>query len=88
MLDNKPNQPSKVGTKNWIEINDESRGTYNTNSQFKFKTSMLKSGLCNCSDAYIAVKGTATVPNTGTAAASNDRNKEVVSKIVDHSLIA
>ena len=47
-----------------------------------------KAGLCNYSDAYIAVKGTVTVLNTGTAAASNDRNKEVVSKIVDHSLIA
>ena len=88
MLDNKSNQPSKVGTKNWVEINDESRGTYNTNSQFKFKTSALKAGLCNYSDAYIAVKGTVTVLNTGTAAASNDRNKEVVSKIVHHSLIA
>ena len=29
LLDNAPNQPSKVKTKNWIEIKDESRGTYN-----------------------------------------------------------
>ena len=28
--------------KNWVEINDESRGTYNVNSQIKFKTTMLK----------------------------------------------
>ena len=43
LLDNTPNQPSKYGTQKWIEINDESRRTYNTNSQIKFKTMMLKS---------------------------------------------
>ena len=43
--DNKSNQPSKFRTKNWVEINDESRGTYNVNSQIKFKTTMLKSSL-------------------------------------------
>ena len=37
------NKPSKFRTKNWVEINDESRGTYNVNSQIKFKTTMLKS---------------------------------------------
>ena len=37
-----PNQSSKFRTKNWIEISDESRGTYNTHSQTKFKTAMLK----------------------------------------------
>ena len=26
------NQPSKFKTRNWVEINDESRGTYNVNS--------------------------------------------------------
>ena len=40
---------------------------------------MLKSILCNYSDAYI-VKGTITILNTGRAAASNNRNKEVVFK--------
>ena len=37
------NQPSKLKTKNWVEVNDESRGTYHVNSQIKFKTTMLKS---------------------------------------------
>ena len=45
LLDNTPNQPSKFRTKNWFEINDDARGMYNTNSQIKFKTSMLKSNL-------------------------------------------
>ena len=40
-LGNAPNQPSKF-EKNWAEINDDARGTYNTNSQTRFKTSMLK----------------------------------------------
>ena len=73
LFGNKPNQPTKFRTKNWIEINDESRGMFNTNSQIKFKTSMLRSSLCNYSDAYILVSGTITVPNTGIAANSNIR---------------
>ena len=53
LLDNTPNQPTKFRTKNWVEINDDARVTYNTNSKIKFKTSMLKSSLCDYSDAYM-----------------------------------
>ena len=45
--DNASNQSSKFRTRNWIEINYESRGAYNVNSQIKFKTTMLKSSLCD-----------------------------------------
>ena len=41
LLDNTPNEPTKFRTKNWVEINDESRRTCKTNSQIRFKTSML-----------------------------------------------
>ena len=75
MLDNTPNQPFKFKAESWVEINDDARGTYNTNSQIKFEDLMLQLSLCDYSDAYIAVKGTITVPNTGTAAAPNNRNK-------------
>ena len=51
LLDNTSNQPSKSRTKNWVEINDESRGTYNANTQIKLKTKMLNSSLCDYSDA-------------------------------------
>ena len=51
LIDDTPNQPSKFGTRNWVEINDESRGAYNVNSQIKFKTAILKSRLCDYSDA-------------------------------------
>ena len=33
LIDNTPNQLYKFRTKNWIEINDQSRGKYNTNSE-------------------------------------------------------
>ena len=81
--DNKSNQPSKFRTKNWVEINDESRGTYNVNSQIKFKTMMLKSSLYDCSDAYILVKGTITIAGAGDDAAArqaDERDKGVVFK--------
>ena len=75
------NQPSKFKTRNWVEINDESRGAYNVNSQIKFKTTMLKSSLCDYSDAYILVKGTISVNNTAAqVAAANNTNKKVIFK--------
>ena len=75
-------EPSKFKTKNWVEINDESRGTYNVNQMsIKFKTTMLKSSLCDYSDAYIFAKGTTTVNNTAAAdAAANNTNKKVIFK--------
>ena len=51
----------------WVEVNNESRGTYNVNSQIKFKTSMLRSSLYDYSYAYMLVSATITVPNTATA---------------------
>ena len=67
LLDNASNQPSKFRTKNWVEINDESRGGYTTGSDIKFKTAMLRSSLCDYADAYILVKGTITITGTGDA---------------------
>ena len=64
-FNNTPNQPTKFGTKTWIKTNDELRGTYNTNSQSKCKTSMLRSILCDYSGAYINVSGTSTVTEAG-----------------------
>ena len=81
LIDDSSNQPSKFRTRNWVEINDESRGAYNVNSHIKFKTTMLKSSLCDYSDAYILVKGTISVTNTTAAGvAANNINKEVIFK--------
>ena len=78
LLDNTPNRPTKFSTKNWVEIDDESRGTYNTNSQIKFKISMLRSSLCDYSDAYMLVSGTITV--AALTAGRGNNNMQVVFK--------
>ena len=78
MLDNTLNQPSKFRTKNWVKINDGSRGTYNINSQIEFKTLMLKPSLWDYSDASIFVKGTISVAAAPPPAVnSNNNDKEV-----------
>ena len=81
LIDDASNQPSKFKTKNWVEINDESRRAYNVNSQTKFKTTMLKSSLCDYSDAYVLVKGIVTVNITAAANAdANNTNKKIIFK--------
>ena len=67
-----------------IEINDESRETYDTNSQIKFKTTMLKSIPCDNSEAYVLVMETITVAITAfTDNEANNVNKKVVFKNCD-----
>ena len=81
LIDDASNQPSKFRARNLVEINDESRGAYNVYSQIKFKTTMLKSSLCDYSDAYVLVKGTISVNNTAAqGAGANNINKEVIFK--------
>ena len=50
-------------TKKWIEVQSQSGSTYNTSKPIRFKTSMLRSDLCDYSDAYVWVKGRITVTN-------------------------
>ena len=79
-LDNASNQPSKFRTTNWVEINDESRGTY-TSNEIRFKTTMVRSNLCDYVDAYILVKGTITIAVAGDDDAVkrlDERNKGVI----------
>ena len=66
LLDNEvtSNQLPKFRTRNCVEINDDSRGTY-TDADIKFKITMLKSDLCDYADAYIFVKGTITITRDG-----------------------
>ena len=51
----------KFVTEKWIEVYDKSGGNYDVNKEIIIKTSMLRSELCDFSDAYIVVKGTITV---------------------------
>ena len=81
MLNGESNKLSKFRTRNWVEINDEARGTYSPNKQIKFKTSMLRSSLCDYTDAYILVKGNIIVNNTAAADVdANNTNKKVIFK--------
>ena len=85
MLANALDQPSKFREKDCVGINDGSCGTYNSNNQIRFKSWMLESGLCDCSDAYILLCGTTTItggPNDAAEAnkKTGERNKEVIFK--------
>ena len=64
-----------------VEINDESRETYNVNSQIKFKITMLKSSLCDHSDACILAKEKITGAGDDAAARhADERDKGVAFK--------
>ena len=77
LLNDESSKPSKFRTKNWVEINDDVRGVYSPFKQIRFKTSMLRSSLCDYSDAYILAKGNITVNNaTAAGAAANNTNKK------------
>ena len=72
MFDNKVRQPSKLRTKNWIEINDDSRGTYSTIGKF----TALKSNFHAYSDAYRHVTGNMSVTNTAVARSDVNNNSK------------
>ena len=61
LLSNIPEKVSTFATKKWIDVPNQSGGSYNINKQIRFKISILQSDLCDYSDAYIAIKGTITV---------------------------
>ena len=64
LLGTESNQPSKFRTRNWVEINDESRGAC-TSNDVKLKTTMLRSNLCDYADACILAKGSITIRGAG-----------------------
>ena len=63
LLDRTPDSVPRFVTKKWIEVHDQS-GTeedrYKTSKQIRFRTSMLRSDLCDYSDAYTVIKGDIT----------------------------
>ena len=60
LLDSESEQLSKFVTRKCVTVNSLF-DTYNENKSIRFKTPMLRSNLCDYSDAYILVKGTITV---------------------------
>ena len=82
MLESTSDNLSKFKTRNWIEINNESKGNY-TNSEIRFNTTMLRSDLCDYADSYILVKGTITITAAGAnadAERADERDKGVTFK--------
>ena len=63
LLNNTSNELSKFRTGNWVQINGDGLATYNTNSQARFKSTMLKSSPVNVnfnkeySDKYLKISG-------------------------------
>ena len=70
---------SKFVTREYVRVNSLSN-TYNEKRSIRFKTPMLRSGLCDYSDAYILVKGTITV----TAPGVNNNTNNIRDKKIDH----
>ena len=64
LLGNAPDKVPRFITKKWIEVHDQSSNAenrYKPGNQIKLKKPMLRSDLCDYSDAYFIVEGTATV---------------------------
>ena len=81
--DNESEKLSKFVTREYVKVNSLSN-TYNENKSIRFKTPMLRSNLCDCSDAYILVKCTITVTAPGVNNNANNiidkRNRPVILK--------
>ena len=64
LLDTTSDNVPRFITKKWVEVHDQSGNAedrYKPSKQTKFKTSMLRSDLCDFSDAYFVVEGTITL---------------------------
>ena len=81
--DNESEKLSKFVTREYVRVNSLSN-MYNKNKSIRFKTPMLRSNLCDYSDAYILVKGTITVTAPGVNNNANNirdkRNRTVILK--------
>ena len=64
-------------TRKWIKVNNLSSGQYSLNKNIRFKTSMLRSDLCDNSDAYVIVKRRITVEGDND---DKTRNKKLTFK--------
>ena len=81
--DDENEQLSKFVTKEYFRV-DSLSNTYNENKSIRFKTPMLRSNLCDYSDAYILVKGKITVAAPGADNGANNirdkRNRPLILK--------
>ena len=78
LLGTTPNEMPRFITKKWVEVHDQSgdaNDRYKPNKPIRFKTSMLRSDLCDFSDAYIVVKGDITLTKTNGRGIIDIRNR-------------
>ena len=71
---------SKFVTRKWIEENDLPGNQYTVRKNIRFKTPMLRSDLCDYSDAYIVVKEEVSVKDNTNNNKIETRNKKLVFK--------
>ena len=67
LLDATSDNVPRFITKKWVKVHDQSGSAedrYKPSKQTRFKTSMLRSDLCDFVDAYIVVKGTIILTKT------------------------
>ena len=74
----------KFVTKKWIEVYDQSEKNYNPNKDIRIKTSMLRSDLCNFSDAYTVVKRNISVVKKIFTAAEVLNNTEAITNATNN----
>ena len=90
LLDTTLDEVPRFITKKWVEVHDQSGSAddrYKPNKQIRFKTSMLRSDLCDFSDAYIVVKGDITLTKTNRRGIIDLRNR-FLAFTMHHLLIA
>ena len=81
LLDETTDKPKRFQTRRWIEIiDDRRRNDYEVGGQIRYKTTPLMSSLCDYSEAYIVVKGTATVTATDANAAQRVQKTKQTTK--------
>ena len=64
LLDTMLDEVPRFITKKWVVVHDQSGSAddrYKPSKQIRFKTAMLRSDLCDYSDAYIVVRGNVTL---------------------------
>ena len=83
LLDSTSNNVPIIITKKWVEVHDHSRSAedrYKPGKQIRFKTSMLRSDICDFIDAYIVAKGTITLTKTNGRDFIDIRNRSLAFK--------
>ena len=88
LLGDADNESSKFATRKWYVINDQNNTDYGEGNEsgttVKFETKVIKSSLCDYSDAYILVTGDITA--TGGDANNKDafKNYAPFTKCITH----